>query len=171
MLSLHNLEKSKSSTHRKKRLGRGNASGRGNYSTRGMKGQKSRSGGKSGLAGRSIKGYFLRIPKVRGFKSLNNSRATVNVGDLEKRFKNGDKINARAMLKAELIKTIANGVKILSKGDLNKKFIIEADDFSKVAKEKIIKAGGEAIIVGKLTNSEVKKDANKKEIVENKEAK
>jgi len=148
MLNLHNLPKDKSATDRKKRLGRGNASGSGNYSGRGMKGQKARSGGKSGLALRSIKSYLLRIPKTRGFRSLKTKMAVVNVVDLDKHFNNEANINARDMLKAGLIATIINGVKILSNGKLNKQFTIEANAFSAAAKAQIEKAGGKAIIVG-----------------------
>lgn len=163
MLSLHNLDKAKSSKSRKKRLGRGNASGKGNYSTRGMKGQRARSGGKSGLASRSIKGYLLRIPKVRGFKSLNQARATINIGDLDKNFNDGDRVNARLLLKAGLITSINSGVKVLSAGKLSKKLIVEADDFSKDAKEKISKAGGETKLVKKSSSAkEVKEDKDSK---------
>ena len=147
MLTLHNLSKSKSKAGDQKRRGRGNASGRGNYSTRGMKGQRSRSGGKSGLALRSIKSYLLRIPKVRGFKSVHAKMATVNIKDLESRFHQGDTINARSMLKAGLITTIANGVKVLSVGKLSKKLTVEANAFSKSAQEKITKAGGKIVVV------------------------
>jgi len=159
MLSLHNLEKSKGNNKKKARLGRGNATGSGNYSTRGMKGQRSRSGGKSGLALRSIRSYLLGIPKVRGFKSLNAARAVVNVGDLEKNFSNGTTVNIRAMLKAGLIETIANGVKVLSEGKLTKKLIVEAHAFSAGAKAKIETTGGQAKLVQKLKSPKVEKSA------------
>lgn len=165
MLGLHNLNKSKANAKKRKRLGRGNASGMGNYSTRGMKGQKARSGGKSGLAGRSIKGYLLRIPKTRGFKSLNSEMLTVNLGQLEKTFNTGETINARAMLKAGLINTIDNGVKILSDGKLTKKLTIEANAFSAKAKEAIEKAGAKAVLV----SNKKEKASDKKEVKETEE--
>jgi len=157
MLTLHNLQSNKKAVHRKRRVGRGNASGKGNYSGRGMKGQRSRSGGKSGLAARSMKSYLLRIPKTRGFQSLNKSMAVVNVRDLEDKFNSGNKINARSLLKEGLINTISNGVKVLSFGTLNKKLIVEANAFSKSAIAKIEAVGGKAIIVGQ------KKDQPNKE--------
>lgn len=160
MLNLHNLKKG-STNKKKKRLGRGNASGSGNYSTRGMKGQRSRSGGKSGLAIRSIKSYLLRVPKTRGFRSLRAEMSTVNIGELENTFKAGEKINNRTLLKAGLITTIANGVKILSDGKLTKNFVVEANAFSKAAIDKISKAGGEAIVV--TQKKETKEKTNKKE--------
>lgn len=160
MLTLHNLSKSKSKAGVQKRRGRGNASGRGNYSTRGMKGQRSRSGGKSGLALRSIKGYLLRIPKVRGFKSIHAKMSTVNIKDLDSRFHEGDTINARSMLKAGLITTTAHGVKVLSVGKLSKKITVEANAFSKAAQEKITKAGGKIVVVSSAKLVEPKaKDA------------
>jgi len=164
MLSLDNLKKLKGTDKKSKRLGRGNATGSGNYSTRGMKGQRSRSGGKSGLALRSIKSYLLGIPKVRGFKSLNKSQEVVNVGDLEKNFSSGETVNIRAMLKAGLLLTIANGVKVLADGKITKNLTVEANAFSKGAKEKIEAAGGKAIVVS------VKKEEDKKieETVDNK---
>ena len=163
MLSLHNLEKNKESKHRKKRLGRGNASGMGNYSTRGMKGQRSRSGGKSGLAIRSIKSYLLRIPKVRGFNSLQSKMAVINLRDLENNFSKGDTVNARDMLRAELVRSITNGVKVLSLGKLTKELTVEANAFSKSAAEAIVKAGGKAVVVGKPKKDESKKSKKTEE--------
>ena len=160
MLELHNLKKNTSAASSKKRLGRGNASGSGNYSTRGMKGQRSRSGGKSGLTTRSVKSYLLRIPKLRGFKSLQGKMAVVNVSDLQTNFDNDATINARELLKKGLIKTIDKGVKILSVGKLSKKFTVEANAFSKEAAAKITKAGGKVVVVGV---KETKKEKTKEE--------
>ncbi|MBU1203332.1 50S ribosomal protein L15 [Patescibacteria group bacterium] len=157
MLSLHNLEKPKANRKPKRRLGRGNSSGLGTYSGKGLKGQKARSGGRAGIAGRSIKSYLLRIPKVRGFKSIYKSMATVNIGDLEKAFKNGQTVNDRAILKAGIVENIDKGIKILSSGKLTKNLTVEANAFSQSAKEKIESAGGKAIIVGKLKSSKVEK--------------
>lgn len=157
MLSLNNFKKSKGNTKKRDRLGRGNASGSGNYSTRGMKGQRARSGGKSGLALRSVRSYLLGIPKVRGFRSLNDSKAVVNVGDLEKSFSSGETINIRAMFKAGLIKSISNGVKVLSDGKITKNLTVEADAYSAGAKAKIEAAGGKAVLVQKSESSKVEK--------------
>lgn len=147
MLTLSNLQKSKGSTHRRKKVGRGSGSGHGNYSTRGMKGQRSRSGGRTGLAARSMRSYLLRIPKSRGFRSIHPKYATVNVGVLNNLFKDGDKVNVRILLKKGMIMTIENGLKILATGPLDKKLIIEASAFSETAKKKIEEAGGKAIVV------------------------
>lgn len=158
MLALNNLKQSKGNAQKRERLGRGNATGSGNYSTRGMKGQRARSGGKSGLALRSVRSYLLGIPKTRGFRSLNNSRAIVNVGDLENNFSSGETVNIRAMFKAGLINSISYGVKVLSDGKITKNLTVEADSFSAGAKAKIEAAGGKAILVRKSEETKNNKD-------------
>ncbi|MDD5749207.1 MAG: 50S ribosomal protein L15 [Patescibacteria group bacterium] len=169
MLALNNLTKPKGKIKKAKRRGRGNASGRGNYSTRGMKGQRARSGGRSGLAGRSIKGYLLRIPKVRGFQSLHSQMAVVNIGNLNI-FADGATINARELVKAGLIKTTENGLKVLSAGQLAKKgLIIEANAFSKEAVKKIEASGGQAVLKNFKKSQPKGQDAkDKKEKIVNK---
>ena len=165
MLTLHNLQKDKNLARPKKRVGRGDGSGSGTYSGRGMKGQRSRSGGKSGLALRSIKSYLLRIPKVRGFKSIHPDAATVNLDDLQDNFNNGQTVTARDLLKVNLIKSIKHGVKILGDGKLSKNLIVKANGFSNTAKEAIIKAGGEAILLGRpkpKSNKKVEKPTEEK---------
>ena len=159
MLALNQLKKSSGKKKAVKRKGRGNASGRGNYSTKGMKGQRARSGGRAGLAGRSIKSYLLRIPKVRGFNSLQAEMAIVNVGRLNI-FEEGATLNARELLKAGLIKNIDNGVKILSQGKLVKKGLkVQANAFSKEAVKKIEALGGQVLIVAlKKNKSKAKVD-------------
>jgi len=164
MLSLNNLKKSAHSTYSSKRRGRGNASGRGNYSTRGMKGQRARSGGKAGLSSRSIRGYLLRIPKVRGFRSLYAKMAVVNLGDLEKNFESGATIKARDIMRLGLVANIKDGIKVLASGKLTKKFTIEAQAFSTAAEAQITKAGGQAKILS-LKKPVIKEAAKSEESV------
>jgi large subunit ribosomal protein L15 len=111
-----------------------------------MKGQRARSGGKRGLKALGFKQTLRRIPKKRGFKSLNKKFAVVNLADLEKKFKDGDVINVRAMIKAGLIKDGKNGVKILGEGELTKKFTVIANGFSASAKKAIEAVGGKTEI-------------------------
>lgn len=156
MLTLNNLKKSKGSTHRRKIVGRGTGSGTGNYSTRGMKGQRARSGGRTGISLRSMRSYLLRIPKNKGFKSIYPKMATINLVTLNDLFKDGDKVNARSLVKLGLIRTINDGLKILGTGEISKKLTIEANAFSASAKKKIEAAGGQAILV-KIKKEEPKK--------------
>ena len=116
-LSLHTIKPATGSAKRKKRIGRGNASGHGTYSTRGLKGQKSRSG-VSGLVLKGMKKLLSTIPKKRGFKSDKEKNQVINIFDLNKNFKDGDKINPRTLAKAGLIDTITSPVKLLGVGNL-----------------------------------------------------
>jgi len=145
-ISLHNLKPAKGSQKKRKRVGRGNASGHGTYSTRGQKGQRSRSGGKSGLKKLGFKQTLQGIPKHRGFKSLRPDNQPVNLSEINKFFKDGDKIDAPGLLKAGLIKKINLPIKILSLGELKLKKLIFSDlKFSQSAKEQIEKCGGKMI--------------------------
>lgn len=141
MKGLHNLKKSPRSTHRKKRLGRGNASGTGTYSGRGIKGQKARAGGKSGLTARSMKPYLLRIPKARGFSSNRAQYETLSVGVLQ-RFQDNSQVKLSDLKKERLIRRSARKVKILSGGEMTKKLMVEAHFFSAKARSVIESAGG-----------------------------
>ena len=136
-LALHNIRKSKGSSKKKKRVGRGNASGHGTYSTRGLKGQRSRSGGKNKLKLKGMKKIIQNIPKKRGFKGKMNKIQIVNFRSLEKSFNAGEKVNPKSLLKRGIIDNIRDEVKILGDGSLSKKLVIEGCSISKQAKDKI----------------------------------
>jgi large subunit ribosomal protein L15 len=70
-MKLHNLKPAQGSTHKEKRLGRGEASGKGGTSTQGNKGSQSRAGyqRKNAFEGGQMP-IQRRIPK-RGFKNNN----------------------------------------------------------------------------------------------------
>ncbi len=148
MTSLNTLNNIKK---KKIRVGRGIGSGKGKTSGRGVKGQKSR----SGVAIKSFEGgqmpLYRRLPK-RGFNPINkNDVAVINLGDLQKlidkkKIKSDVKINLNTFKKSKLFRKSINKFKVLSNGDFNSKIDIEADYSSKIAKEKIEKAGGQIII-------------------------
>ncbi len=127
-LTLHNL-KPKIKPKARKRIGRGGK--RGTYSGRGQKGQRSRSGGKAGLKRLGLKPLMTQTHKLRGFKSIKKKPEIVNLKDLEKKFKDNDIITPRALIKAGLISTAKNGVKILGTGKLTKKITIKDCEMSK----------------------------------------
>jgi len=127
---------------KKKRIGRGGK--RGTYSGRGQKGQKSRAGAKFQPA---IRRFIKKYPKLRGYKFNPQSPkpAIVNVGVLDKEFKEKEKVNPQNLLNKGLIRRIKGRVpqvKILAKGEIKKSLVIENCQASKQAKEKIEKAGG-----------------------------
>src|SRR3989338_9876912 len=141
-MQLHNL-KPNIKKKNKKRVGRGGK--RGTYSGRGLKGQKSRAGHRIRP---QIRDIIKKLPKKRGykFKSFRIKPEIVNVGVLEEKFKDGDKITPNSILEIGLVKKIGNKipkVKLLGDGNLTKKLLVSECQISKSAKEKIIKAGGE----------------------------
>ena len=143
--SLNNLKT------KKIRVGRGIGSGKGKTSGRGVKGQKSR----SGVAIKSFEGgqmpLYRRLPK-RGFNPVNkNDIAVINLGDIQnlidsKKIKAEEKININTFKKSKLFRKSINKLKVLSNGNFNSKIDIEADYSSKMAKEKIEKAGGQITV-------------------------
>ena len=139
---------------KKIRVGRGIGSGKGKTSGRGVKGQKSR----SGVAIKSFEGgqmpLYRRLPK-RGFNSINKINiATINLDKIQyfidkKRISKTEKINSDLLKKLKIINKNSQKLKILGSGEIKEKIIIEADLFSKAAKEKLEKIGGSAQIKNK----------------------
>lgn len=126
----------------RKRVGRGGK--RGTFSGRGVKGQKSRAGAKIRPAWRDL---IKQIPKRRGyrFKPVSGKALVVNIGVIDKSFKEGEVVSLDSLLKKGLISRIkgkAPEVKILGDGELNKKLNFINLEFSESAKEKIKKVGG-----------------------------
>ena len=145
-LSLHNLKTFKGSAHKKKIIGRGNASGHGSYSTRGQKGQKARSG-VGGLKLLGMRKKLLSMPKFKGQPLRYPKMAVVNIGDLETAFDAGATIDRVALLSKNFISDKKAEIKILGAGKLTKKFTIVAEAFSESAKKAIISSGGKIIIL------------------------
>ncbi len=141
------LKKSPNPNRKKRKLGRGIGSGRGKTSGRGHKGEKSRSGRKKrlGFEGGQMP-LIRRIPK-RGFNNfLSKEYQIVNLSKLSN-FKDNEHITLDKLKEKGIIKKKSVPVKILASGEIEKKLKIEAHKFSKSAKEKIEKAGGEVVIL------------------------
>jgi len=127
----------------KKRVGRGGAHG--TFSGRGVKGQKSRAGAKIRPAWRDL---IKQIPKRRGykFKPATSSQLIINLGILNKAFKESEVVSPESLLQKQLISTIKGripDIKILGNGEINKKLTLKGLKISRPAREKIKKAGGE----------------------------
>jgi large subunit ribosomal protein L15 len=132
----------------RKRLGRGIGSGHGKTCGRGHKGQGSR-------AGFSMHPTFeggqmplvRRVPK-RGFHNRwALTVAIVNLDELDKRFNDGDQVDLETLKAKNLAKGDFDVLKVLGNGELTKKLKISAHRFSKSAKDKIEKAGGEVVVL------------------------
>lgn len=129
---------------RKKRVGRGRGSGMGKTSGRGGKGATARSGNETKIqfeGGQTP--LFRRLPK-RGFNNpFKKKYAIVNLKDIS-HFEKGTKVDAEKLKDAGIIKKVMHGVKVLGDGELKISLIVIAHKFSKIAREKIQAAGGEA---------------------------
>lgn len=134
----------KNKKKKRKTIGRGGK--KGTYSGKGNKGQKARSGAHVDPlfeGGRST--LIDHMKKKKGFKGLEMKLATVALARLEKKFKDGDLIDAGALIKSKIVDRIdaQRGIKILGGDKIAKKFTIAKDiKLSASAKEAIEKAGG-----------------------------
>ena len=152
-LALNNISPNPKSRTSKKRVGRGNSSGHGTYSCRGNKGQRSRTGGKSGLRLRGLRKAVKAFPKFSKLRSSASKMAIVRLKDIEDKFKEGDMVSPKEMVRVGLLKSHKKKVKVLAssflteKNGLKKKLTIKANAFSKTAQEEIKKANGEIIIL------------------------
>ena len=143
-MQIHQL-KPKHKKKKKKRVGRGGK--KGTYCGRGIKGQKARAGRKMQPIIRQI---LKKYPKLRGYKfsSLKKETAIVNLEVLDKKFKDGDLITPQVLIEKKIIKKVKGKippVKILGRGNLSKKLIIQNCFLSETAKSKIEKAGGKIV--------------------------
>lgn len=148
-MKLHTLKPAEGSTHKEKRLGRGEASGKGGTSTKGNKGSQQRAGyqRKNAHEGGQMP-IQRRIPK-RGFKNPDRVEYTVfNLGQI-------DQLNEKYNFSEFSIDTLySNGlisktdkVKILATGDLKSKLSFKVNALSAKAKELIEAVGGSVEVV------------------------
>ena len=152
------LSQLKSRTQRspRRRVGRGGK--RGTYSGKGTKGQKSRAGAgfKPGFRGGDNRIWQL-FPKQRGaskkpgsnrphkkhrFFQLRHTKPAVFNLDRFNVFDDGQLLTPETLVDKGLISNDNKGIKILGDGELKKKLVFQGFDFSKSAKEKILKTGG-----------------------------
>ena len=131
---------------KKMRVGRGIGSGKGKTSGRGVKGQKSR----SGVAIKSFEGgqmpLYRRLPK-RGFNPIKKINiGKINLGKIQYFIKKNsinykEKINLELLKKLNIVNKKSVKLKILGSGEIKDKITVEANFFSKSAKDKLEKIG------------------------------
>jgi len=134
-MDLSNLKPAEGSTHREKRVGRGQGAGTGGTATRGHKGQKSRSGysRKIGFEGGQMP-LQRRLPKF-GFKNINRKEFKgVNISSLQE-LAEKQKLTVIDVdiLKAAGLVRKNDKVKILGDGELSIKLDVTAHAFSESA--------------------------------------
>lgn len=146
-MKLHELKPAEGSRHERKRKGRGIGSGNGKTAGKGHKGQNARSGGgvRPGFEGGQTP-LFQRLPK-RGFTNINRKEfAIVNLDTLN-RFEDGTEVTPELLLETGVVSKEKAGIKILAKGNLEKKLTVRAHKFSSAAKEAIEAAGGSSEVI------------------------
>jgi large subunit ribosomal protein L15 len=134
-MKLQNLTPASGSTHKAKRIGRGEGSGRGGTSTRGHKGAQSRSGysHKKGFEGGQMP-MQRRLPKF-GFNNINRVEyKAINISTLQAI---ADKtavidITVETLIQAGLASKNSR-IKVLGNGTLTAKLNVTAHAFSKSA--------------------------------------
>ncbi len=140
-MQIHELKPTHKSKDRKI-VGRGGK--KGTYSGRGGKGQTARAGRKVVPI---IRELIKRYPKLKGYRGLTmeDNSVVVNIGILEKHFKDGETVNAENLIAKRIIRSSKGkvpAVKILGTGKITKKIIVERCKVSVSAKAAIEKAGG-----------------------------
>ncbi len=134
-MELNNLTPAAGSTHREKRIGRGEGSGRGGTSTRGHKGAQSRSGysRKKGFEGGQMP-LQRRLPKF-GFKNINRVEyKAINLYTLQAL---AEKTKLEVITEETFVEhglaSKNDKIKILGQGQLSVKLEVSAHAFSKSA--------------------------------------
>lgn len=142
-MKLHTIKPNEGATKSRKIVGRGVGTGVGKTSGRGEKGQKARSGysSKPNFEGGQLP-LYRRLPK-RGFnnKAFETKYAIINLSDLNK-FDDNAVITPEILKEMGLVKKQLDGIKVLGRGNLEKKLVVKAHKFSNKAKEEIEKLGG-----------------------------
>ncbi len=154
-IGLHSLRPKPGSRRARKRVGRGEGSGVGKTSGRGHKGAGARSGTrrKPGYEG-GQNPIHMRMRKLAGpnrkmsmpFEAFRTRTQPVNVADLEQRFDADAEVTPDTLRAAGLAKR-RDPVKVLGRGELQKKLTVRAHGFSASAREKIEKAGGTCEVI------------------------
>jgi large subunit ribosomal protein L15 len=130
------------------RPGRGISGGRGKTAGRGTKGQGARkSPVRAGFEGGQMP-LYMRLPKLRGKKSHRTGVENVYTGQLEQLKKPA--IDSVVLFEAGLISSPHAKVKLLLKGELKTKKIVQLQGASAQAVETVEKAGGSLVKVAQV---------------------
>ena len=148
MTTLNSLKPNNGSRKKKLRKGRGIAAGQGASCGFGMRGQKSRSGRSTrpGFEGGQMP-LYRRVPKLKHFQIINQkSFSIINVSKLND-FKENDIVNIDSLVKKGILFKPKYPLKVLGNGEIKVKLKVEANAFTKTAKEKIESLGGSCEII------------------------
>lgn len=148
-MQLHQI-KSRHQSRTARRVGRGGK--RGTFSGRGSKGQQAR-GARLGPDFRGGNRPLWKVfPKRRGatkktekkhrfFRLASPDSAVVNLDKINRVFSDGDTVSHSSLAAKGMVKRTIKKVKILGQGELDKKLKFSGLEFSKSAREKVLKSG------------------------------
>ena len=146
--NLNSLKSNSGSRKKKLRKGRGIAAGQGASCGFGMRGQKSRSGRptRPGFEGGQMP-LYRRVPKLKHFEIINQKNySIINLNKLNN-FKETETVNLDSLVKKGLLFKPKFPLKILGNGEVSVKLTVQAHAFTKIAKQKIEKAGGSCELI------------------------
>jgi large subunit ribosomal protein L15 len=146
-MKLNELNSAEGSRKERKRLGRGIGSGQGKTAGKGHKGQNARSGGgvRLGFEGGQTP-LFRRLPK-RGFTNISRKEFAIVNLDVLNQFEEGTEVTPELLIETGVVKNEKAGIKILAKGNVEKKLTVKAHKFSSTAKEAIEAVGGTTEVI------------------------
>jgi len=151
-MKLNDLRDNEGARKERIRVGRGIGSGKGKTGGRGVKGQTSRTGvAINGFEGGQMP-IYRRLPK-RGFNNIFRlDYSEVNLDRLQKAVDAGKldikgTINGEVLVKAGLLSTVKDGVRLLGRGSLTAKLTLEVAGATEAAKAAVEKAGGSVVVI------------------------
>lgn len=157
-MKLNDLRDNDGARKERIRVGRGIGSGKGKTGGRGVKGQTSRTGvAINGFEGGQMP-IYRRLPK-RGFSNIFRlDYSEVNLDRLQQAVDAGKldasaAINGEALVKAGVLSTVKDGVRLLGRGSLKAKLTLEVAGATEAAKAAVEKAGGKVVVLAPKTGA------------------
>jgi large subunit ribosomal protein L15 len=151
-MKLNDLRDNAGARKERIRVGRGIGSSKGKTGGRGVKGQTSRTGvAINGFEGGQMP-IYRRLPK-RGFNNIFRlDYSEVNLDRLQQAVDSGKldaaaTINGEALVKAGVLSTVKDGVRLLGRGSLKAKLTLEVAGATEAAKAAVEKAGGKVVVL------------------------
>ena len=151
-MKLSDIADNAGSRKKRMRVGRGIGSGKGKTAGRGGKGQTARTGVRiKGFEGGQMP-LHRRLPK-RGFNNIFRlDLVEVNLDRIQtaidaKKLDAGATVNAETLVKSGVLRRSRDGVRLLGRGEIKAKLVVEVHGASKSAVAAIEKAGGSVKIL------------------------
>ena len=95
------------------------------------------------ISDKMAKNLIHRAPSIKVFGS---KKRIVNLGELSRAFKDGERVDVNRMKAVGIIPYDTLKIKVLASGELDKKLFVYANGFSKTAVKMIALKGGEAVV-------------------------